>query len=306
MQYPRSVGLALALLGSGGCACTPELPDDDDNSSTESEQTETEATATETEDTYEPPCDVPEVEPNDNAGSATPLPLDRVGCGAIDEELDLDYFGFTLTEDDWISVRIDAYSLASRADVALTLTSDGGESAVLYDSLGTTDVELVFPALADDYYALVTEQNAEGSAYHDYEVLVSVAKEPLTWETEETDNESFAGAMFLTDGITVFGWLSDDDDADWYAIEIPPGKHSVVVDTQAWRYGSAGNFEFTVYDEEQDTLFRIDDDGGRGVDPVLDETSEGDETWYFRIKDEHGQGGRAYWYVLDVSVTGEE
>jgi hypothetical protein len=291
----------VTLCGCQGCkSCRPDLP-------TETEDTaphDTGETALPSHDTSpEPPCAWPETEPN---SIATPngFAMEEVACGAVQASLDLDAWRFTLDTDSWLMIRIDARSLGSPLDPGLAIAGTDGVSAEVHEyDQGQEDAILVFPALAQDYLVVVTDEVGAGGADSEYELLAGLAKAPV-WNNaiEIADNGSRDLAQDLVAGDAVLADIEDASDVDWYAVRVPAGKRTLVLDIDAYTFGSAGNFELSLYDEDA-VLIAAAFAGEQGWerDAWLSYTSEGDETVYLNVREEDGRSGRPYWYLLTLT-----
>ncbi len=298
----------LALFGGcRGCqSCTPDLPDDTDDSS-DTGDTGDEDTG-DTGEIAEPLCDVPEVEPNNTGADATPLPMEQEGCGFFESVLDLDYWDFTLEREGWLQVRVDARTLGSFAHPQLLVESEvSGESAAITYA-GSEDALLLFPALPDDYTALLVDDGGQGGEEYFYEIVASQAKEPLYWSLDEVeDNDTIGGAQELESGDELFGFIGDNRDQDWYRVDVPAGKHTLILDIDAWEHGSAARTKIVVYRgdraDEAEVIERfVVGEEGWEPDPWGEVSSPGDETLWLQIQDKHNQSGRTCWYRLEVEL----
>ncbi len=326
----------LAVGGCRGCGCVPDLPNEPDEEDTgDTAETDTaDSAVTESGETGEEPCPWPEIEPNDALSAATPLGLDKVGCGIFDEPGDADSWAFMVPEDTtltcdglWLGVRVEAQHIGSKADVALTLSSELGEAAQILDLPEEIDPELLFPARADVYTAILVEEAGDGGEGYEYEILATRQKSPICWDERELegaivdpndpnplDLQPVDGAATPTYTTEVFGWIDDTVDQDWYGFIVPEGKHTVTAEIIAASEGSAGDFKMTVEtcewnfslgacrDEPITKGFYYVGEHGWEIDPYLSESSEGDERWSIRIADQNDRSGQAYWYLLRVTL----
>jgi hypothetical protein len=293
------------LIGVGGCkgcsGCGPDLPTDLPVDSSDSD-TDTGDSAIDTEP--QPPCDVPEVEPNDAFDAGTPLPLELTGCGVFDEGIDLDRWDVDFPNTAWLGLHVDAYAIGSSSDPTLTLTSDDGQVAQVGGETFGEDIHLVFPSLPDTYRLLLTDQNATGGEDYLYEILATHTKAPVVWNLlEDEPNDSRTEPQDLFDGDDVFGMIESSSDRDWYRITVPSGPHVVTLDVDAYEYGAAANFRLVMYDESETEIGDyFAGENAWDPDPLAERTSTGDEVWYVRIREQNNRAGRAYWYLLKVSV----
>ncbi len=267
-----------------------------------------------------PRCAHPETEPNTPV-SPEVLPLETLGCGSLFNGFDNDAWDVTVDHATWLGVYIDAERIGSRADLVLTMTSQEGEAAQVFDSPYSSDIRLRMPTAGDTFTVLVTDRNANGGEVDfEYEILATEIKEPVPSNLNEVEpNNTRDLATQVTDGDSVWGDMATNTDEDWFYIDIPSGKHTVTLDLQGWEFGSSGNFrirrtgpngetnESGAYLWDSDPLF---DDGDLGRehsdgDPYAVFESFGDErVWFKVIEFPEKRAGKAYWYVIDVSVEG--
>lgn len=307
----RAAFPALVALGVGaGCSCKPDLGPNNPNPDPPEEDTD--ATDSDPVDTAPPPpCDAPEIEPNDTIGQATPLPMETIGCGAWDAPGDIDYFVFDLDEEAWVTVAVAAKALGSIADAHLVVQAADGSAMNRVDDEHSTDATLVFPGVPQLYTIQLVEQNLQGgSDRYFYEVVAAVTKPPVEWTVLESEpNDSPGEALDLADGDVVYGDMADPTDSDWFRIIVPPGKHTVRVEVMGYQLGSAGDFALLYYDEDVEPLPHGCNNcvvhgplGAQGKDPAFEWQSAGDEILYVRLFEVEGRNGSAIWYSLHVTL----
>lgn len=303
------------LLGVGfavGCSCDPGLPPDNDKDD-DPPPLDTSPDVVPTGDTAPPPyCTFVEEEPNDTLEDATYLETEQRGCGEFADDLDLDFWELDFLADGWMGVRIDAASLGSAADVQVIVSSDVGVSAARVDNEEFNDVDLLFPAVAGTYQLLINEETQQGgSDRFFYEVLVTTAKSPVQYDTTDPGTNTNAGAALRVDsGERVFGVVADlFSPEDWYAIDVPPGRHLLRLNVDAFALGSPGDFTVSLYDDRLEPLpegCRVCEiDGGETageLDPWYEYTSNGNETVFVSIRDQEGRAGPAYWYWIQLEL----
>ena len=311
MHRVLSITLACWVLLAQGCTCRPELPDVSDDPPSEASETQDTAPL-ETADTGpEPPCAVPEEEPNNSEPDATLLPTEQAACGTFDASLDLDWWVLEFEEDGWLEVRVDAQDIGSTADVAVVLSGDD-RIATREDNEEHNDVDLLIPATAGAYTLLITEETASSGERFFYDLLVTAQKEPFDVDlTDPGTNTSSGAAMVLSSGETVLGLLDDlVTGEDWYVIDVPPGRHALTIDVEGFAEGSPADTSVWLYDTSLDELpegcrSNCEIPGGAQPgerDPYYVYDSEGNEAVYVRIRDASGHTGPAYWYVLTLWV----
>lgn len=317
------MGFVLALVAAlWGCQCQPQIP-------TPPEDTETTTTG-ETANTGDtappPPCAVPEVEPNDNLDAPNVLVLEKQACGQIGQPLDLDWWSFSLTEDHWVEIELEAGN-GSIADMSILLTAEGETwAAARADDPGSRDATLRFPAPAGTYVLNASDQNFDGGDRYDYDLLVSEAKPPVEWSDEEAEpNDDQAGANVATAGAAIWGVMDGNGilpDYDWFQVAVPTGKHTLSVDVVAYAEGSAADLTVYLYDAALDKLPAGCKDpcpqdspacvecaitggvGGEALDPIGAYESEGGEIVYVQVLEATNREGPAGWYVLTIGLEG--
>lgn len=263
-----------------------------------------------------PPCDAPEVEPNDSFQQATLLPVDQIGCGEFASEGDVDNWEFVVDEPTWVTVR--AYADAgSAANVALFMSSSSGEVAAGRDGdFEAQDVTLLFPAQPDRYTINVREETSQGGDRYGYELVSTIAKSPvffdddgniIDWVEELEPNDDELMALPLRDGDAILGFSDVPTDPDWYVVTVPPGRHTLTFDIQAYLAGSSGDYRLTLVDEDLEVITTNSNQGPVTIkDPRLVYGSDGDETLYLLVLEEDGVGNPAVWYLLDTRVEADQ
>ncbi|MEZ4318081.1 MAG: hypothetical protein R3F61_11275 [Myxococcota bacterium] len=312
MTRDLAISAGLALL-CAGCHCRPDpsVPDTDADDTSRPRDTAPEDTGP------EPPCALPESEPNNSGPEADLLPLEIEACGQFRAPGDSDFWSVELTEESWLGIRVDARENGSFANPAVVLSATDGLAVLRSDGSETADVHLLFPTVARDFTLLVLEENQQGDVgqRYFYDVIATVQKAPREWTRVELEpNDARADAVPVLDGDAVFGVIEDNDDGDYYRIDVPVGRHTLRVSVDAFDMGSPA-----------DTVLYLQNAAGmspicptsagcvfaRGEvgferDPSFEFTSEGDETLYVRVLPETGLGSPVHWYVLDVALEGSE
>lgn len=318
----RALVLGLSALLTG-CTCRPALPTPTETTETDTETTGNTGTTGDT--APPPPCPVPEIEPNDSVTEPGALPMERRACGTIDAPLDLDVWEFTLEDDSWLAVEVEASS-GSIADMNLLLTPDQGSwAATRADDPESKDTHLLFPAPAGVYTVTVSEQTFQGGERYGYDLLVSESKAPVDYTRAEVEpNDTQAAAEVISDGDVVLGTIDGNGalaDLDWYRISVPAGKHTLTVDLDAYDLGSAADLTVYLYDQALNplpigcrdpcgvpTCVPCAFEGGiRGVefDPLASYDSVGGETLYVQVLEDASREGPASWYAMTIRLEGE-
>ncbi|MCB9675097.1 MAG: hypothetical protein H6737_08265 [Alphaproteobacteria bacterium] len=314
MTRDLAIFVALGALVAG-CHCRPDPSNPD--SDTDPDDTSRPVDTAPLDTGPEPACAFPEIEPNNSNVEANVLPLEAKACGDFRAPGDSDFWSFAVDEPTWLGIRIDARENGSFANPAAVLSASDGLAVLRADGSDTADVHLLFPTDARDFTLLVLEQNQQGDTgrRYFYDLIATVQKAPREWtRTEVEPNDLRADAMVVFDGDQVFGLIEDSDDGDYYRIDVPVGRHTLVASISAFDLGSPA--DTIVYLQNAAGL---SPDCGAGnsncafprgqvgfeLDPWLEFTSEGDETLYLRVRPEDAYGSPVHWYVLDVTLEGE-
>lgn len=302
--------LALGLSGCNGCRNIDIIDPDPDT--LDSEPPGESGLGVDTDPEPPPaPCAVPEVEPNDRADIATPLPMERRGCGTFLTEFDGDFWDFELKEEGWLAVDLDGILIGSEARLSLTLSSSGGVRLASSAWRGWPEAHLVFPATPDRFSALVRQAVGEAGANGAgedffYEVRASSTKPPVSWDVGEVaDNGSRAAPQRLLSGagdVRVFGGIDDAADQDWYELLLPGSRFRVEAEVIAHDEGSPGNFAIEIW--RGDARYGSVASGRIGIeyDPWFSYDSLEPEALRLRVIEEDGEGGAPFWYLLVLHV----
>ena len=313
-------GLLLLLACVPSC-CQPNInpPVEDTHDERDSDSP---VDSVDSEDTAPPPpCEQPEVEPNDLDSQATPIVLEEQACGAFTGGgLDLDWFSFDTEHVGWLKVDVDAADRGSEANVSLNLESDlGVQAAMSMAGDGSADPLLVIPVTeADSWMLVLNEQEAQsGDEDYDYQVRASVTKTPVPIDREEkSNNEDFEDAQVLQLDEYVYGTVDEPSDLDWYVLQTPPGRNEIKLELLAHRHGSPLNGRIEIWyahpkddsklsDEAERKV--ADSDFGPSMDPIFTHTSYDERTWYIKVRNANTGGtGSAYWYVLHTTIEEAE
>lgn len=309
--------MVLGWMGTEGCQCTPILP------STEPPPPPPPTGDTsQTGDTGpEPPCAWPEIEPNNSVLEPTFLGMEQRGCGLVNEPLDSDWWAFTLDDDGWIEVEVDAANGAISNMTFLLNTVGDSWSASRFDDPESFDATLRFLAPAGDYLLQTSEQDFGGGERYGYDVLVSEAKSPITWTRNELEpNDNLAAAETVIGGEEIYGTMAGNGalgDQDWYVLTVPVNKHVVSIDVEAFDYGSAADLTVYLYDLNLEKLPSGCDEepcsgsgccamegGAAGIefDPIGTYDSPGAEYVYIQVIEMLNRESPANWYVLKIGL----
>ncbi len=314
------LSLLILLLSCKGCAwCAIDITGSNDNNNEVDEGT-SEASATSSEVGFvdtgpPPPCDSPEVEPNNTFGQAQEIPMEAWACGVLSEDGGIDTLKFSTPGEEagWLEVWGRAEAFGSDADLYLTL-SDASETwkADLISSPGSTDPKMVVPIPGGlTWYTTLSDAGYSFGDQHDWELLASMSsKAPLDWDREEgDDNSSIDNAELVTSGERIFGLMETGTDRDWYRVAVPEGRSTLTATIEAWNYGSPANTPLSYRDPcgDKPTDATVTSGAtGADWDPVLVRNLSDAGEWYVLVKPDDnsaGVGGELYWYVLTVEVT---
>lgn len=297
---------------SAVAACAVDIGDTKDDDPLPSDSPPVETDPPEVDTAPLPPCAVPEVEPNDSPDAATVLPTDARGCGGFGTRNDADRWRFTLAEEAWLGVRIDAFTLGSLADVQLTLTSDDADVVLgAFDMPELPDIDLRFPAQPGTYDAVVLQERGvgknpgEGDDFF-YEILATSTKPPFDWDVDE-DPDAATQALTLLPGRsqTVFGGFQASSDSDTFSFTVPNGTQVLSLAGLARNLGSSADIAVEVIDVDGTSLgiFRR---GPLPVDPdpvgEVYLTSPGTATVEVTKEGDPLQAGAEYWYGLSLTL----
>lgn len=317
MNLRASLAIA-AVAWCSGCQCGPgPIVDDPDDPVVE--ESPVDDTELEVDDSGpEPPCQQPEVEPNNSFDEANELSMERQACGEFQTVVDADFWTFTLTEPAWLGVEVDAFRLGSEADVSVAISSaETGVSAGINYYHGTPDVFVHFPSPPGTYDVLVRQTvgafggQGEGPRFF-YELIATSSKPPLDWQLDEAANESLEAAMPVLSAaspapVRVFATLSTLADQDWFRVDVPAGRHRLQARVLAHEYGSMGNFMIERYRTSGQLAARATDGQiGWEADPWMEVRTVAAETMLFRVIEEAGSYGLPMWYVLELSLVEDE
>jgi hypothetical protein len=316
--------LILWLLSCKGCGAwwvMPPLPTASDNSSDESQFD------TAIEDPIEdsgieipgPPsaCAFDEIEPNGEITNPQYLPLEEWMCGAFTTPADNDYFAFEIPEESWIHIWARAEELGSFANLRAFLLDqdDGTFSANLVDGFLTADLNYVIKLDQgrDLNIGLLEQDGAFGEDDFYWRMRVSVVKPPVSWNTTEwvddsgiDDNDTRLNADVIENGDRLFGRLERNKN-DYYVIEVPDERTKVTIQTDSWIHGSPLNPCLTIVETPEgpveDTVRECKHDSESNFDSKISFTSRDPGEYIIKLDGyETTQGGKPFWYVLDVDM----
>ncbi len=324
---PRLFLLFLACTGCRSCGAPPGSTADSGttDSDTPTDTVDTAETG-ETGDTGPPPmCPQLEVEPNDHDVDAQVIDTNWWACGHFYDEAenDWDYLAFDFDpgdgiSDTWIEIDVDAANRASVADPEMIVYGPGEDAYLVEDFDRETDPFVVFPVSdAGTWVFAPYDKYAGNSTDHAWYARVLQGKQPLEWDTEETEpNDELGSAEMvdLADGERAYGVVEDRYDLDWYTFTPQEGQANITARILANNYGSPLDARLAVYNSAGTLLEPASTGLGDSYDkdPLVSVPLdlERHPVYYFSVRvetDESTQvGGSAYWYVLEFEVTDED
>ena len=317
----RLLPLMLLALGQTGCkscllSCVdptipphphPDTSPDSDSAVTDSDSDTDSPPDSPVDTSPEPPCDVPEVEPN-GLSDAQALPLEQWACGVFDVYLDVDGFTFDMPDAGWLRLNVKATSIGSAADVSVNFGEpDGDYGALVGGSYSSSDPFLVFYSdKARTFEAYLSEAYYGYGEDYTWEMMASVEKPPVTWTMTETEpNDEKTEGTPMASGDVMYGTISEGSDFDWIKITIPDdAKHEVTVKVNASREGAPTDLRALAYDPAA-TFVKSASTGENSYDrdPWLEFTTNQAGDWYVLLREEYEKGSPIYWYTVAVTVT---
>lgn len=318
-MHPTWWWVVFTMVACRGCAsCSPQIdlpntnPNDDDPIDTSGPD---ETADTGIEDTAAPPpCDFPEVEPNNNFKEPNAIPREEWACGIFDFDNDQDWFVFEGFEKGWISVDVSAADMGSPADLTMVVADeDYTVAALTYDGGQTEDPRMVFPSLGHDSY-LVSLYEASAGSGEDYrwKMRVSEVKCPVSWTTTEVEpNDTPAEGSTHTSGDVVWGTLDRTSDYDWFHFSVPEGKTTLHAVVEAFGSGSPADTRLVLYDSEYltnpDAVWLTRVFAGPDVydkDPDLEYTFSEAGDYYLLVREDSTAmpGSPFHWYTIAFTL----
>ncbi len=237
-----------------------------------------------------------ESEPNDVAGAASPMLLDRQYTGAMDRRDDHDWFQLSLPAPGRLTLRaanpvgspmrtrLELYSPDIEWIGAATEASNDGDPVTL-----TWDI-----AEAGPWYLRVRDsQSREGGAYT---LSASLAVPPDPFER----NADFAHASPLDPGGRAEAYVFPVGDEDWYRVSLPgPGALALALD----RAPSDLRMEMAVYGPNLAWLgaYQTANNDGDAISLAYDAPAAG--SYFLRVRAIDGQANPSEPYALSTSFV---
>lgn len=302
------LGAMLACQSCQGCKPGPSTVDSSDTQDTQDTQETGEDSPVDTDTGPPPPCDFPEVEPNNNPDQATEVELEGWACGVFDVAYDFDHFQVEVPFAGWLKVDVDAADDGSAAAPFLFVESDGGLGFGADAGAYSTDPLLVVPIpSADTFTVLLTDgYNGSGEDF-EYQVKTSLTKAPLSWDFGMVDGTSKEAPMSMDWGERVYGVVDDSQTVHWIELPVPEGKAEVQFQVLAHRYGSPLNSTLRLFPRtdgvvaESATKYASSDPGSSSWDPVIETSAEGEQSWVISLKATEGKStSEMHWFVFEA------
>ncbi len=243
---------------------------------------------------------------NDAFSGAVPLAAGLSDGGYISHETDEDWYVVSLTAGDLI--QITATQPDSPVEPYVELFAPGNFSSEAWKKYTLNEpAEIVsewqLAAQDGDYYLRVTSANDHTDPATPYAITVVKVREPEAEEREPANNGS-TGAVLMAAGVPQEGYISHEEDEDWYVITVAAGATIQIhvtqptspVDPAVDLYGP-GDFTTVIWDKY--TLTEPADI----VSPLHTAEQEGD--YYLCITSANDHSDPYVPYSLTVTVSDE-
>ena len=167
--------------------------------------------------------------------------------------------------------------------------------------------KLGFPQVADSQAELALPADCDRSTvFFDFKregddastwLPISVNNNKNQLELEPNDKQE--SAVVVTLETNIHGSFKDDQDWDWYSLELQKGI-TVDLKVETRNIGSPADVELTIYDPKGDVVKRVDDVGFE--DAITSFTSPEEGTYYFKLREVVQHGGEAFAYRLEINA----
>ncbi|MFT5584520.1 MAG: hypothetical protein ACI9VR_002105 [Cognaticolwellia sp.] len=307
-----SLGLLGAMLACQSCqGCKPEPSTVDTSEPQDTEEDDSDSaqdSPVDTDTAPPPPCEFPEVEPNNNPDQATVAELEGWACGVFDAAYDFDHFQVEVPYAGWLKVDVDAAERGSSAAPFLFVESDSGLGFGADAGAGSSDPLLVVPIPSADTFTILLVDGYNGSGEDfDYQIKTSLTKAPLSWDYGMTDGTTKEAPMTMGWGDRVYGVVDDSQTVHWIELPVPAGKAEVQFQVLAHRYGSPLNSTLRLFPRTDGvvassyTKISSNDPNSSSWDPTIQTSAEGEESWVISLKVSDGKStGDVHWFVFQA------
>ncbi len=315
--------IAASFVGCKSCiGCVdPDMPSDPNQphigDTSPEDSGDTGETAPPEDTTPPPPCDVPEVEPNESPDEAFTVPLESTACGSFQERGDSDRMIIPAEDAQWIRIDVDAAAIGSSANVSFALTAwESGEYAMIVNRTFEEDPWIVFPVLGDAAYDVTLyEESGQGGDDLEWELLASEDKAPVDWTVQESSNNNLCkNAQTIKAGDVVLGWLDEDFDYDWYHVEVPSSVDKInwTFQIEAYTKGSPLASRLSVWyvmvfdlDDVDFLATSFEDGDTNNRDPKIELSTEGEGDLYLVVQKpsltSDPSASAFHWYTLSIN-----
>lgn len=306
-----TLGMLGAMMACQSCrACAPEVSTVDTFEEQDTQDSDSaQDSPVDTDTGPPPPCDYPEIEPNNNPDQGTPAELEGWACGVFDAAYDFDHFVVDVPYGGWLKVDVDAAERGSSASPFLFVETEEGYGFGADSGAGSSDPLLIVPLPAEDTVTILLTDGYNGSGEdYDYQVKTSLTKAPLEWDYGMVDGTSKDAPMAMDWGDRVYGVVNDSQLVHWVELPVPEGdKPEVQFQVMAHRYGSPLNSTlrlFPVTDgavSDSARTYASSDPDSSSWDPIIRTSAEGEESWVVSVKVTDGKStGELHWFVLEA------
>ena len=259
-----------------------------------------------------------ESEPNDTLEAAQPVPrLPMTINGRLNKTGDVDSFAVTLAAGQWLEARVDAYTLASKMDALLRLTTSDGVQQAWNHDFTSLDPRLSWQARSNGIYIVqlmafkypadseVRFTGGDGCVYRLH--LASLAQAPDLipgGQLEREPNNTPATAPLLKWPATLRGAINCPGDEDCFGFTVNQGEN-VELSLEAASLGSPLDAWLKIVDAQGKELARHEDIS-RFHDPRLEWKAPANGTFYAVVGNLVHFGGDSYAYRLTARQLGPD
>ena len=193
----------------------------------------------------------PETEPNDAAATAMPIQVNQEYTGGVSTTSDKDYYAFTLTQNEVVTLSYDFSSGRSNQSMILM---DSGSTTIASARFNSDTVAFPYTTNrynlpAGKYYVIVSHYGGDLNTGA-YTITVKTESQVSNREFEYNDAMSVANVIDVNKKYV--GNLSNDSDKDYYKFTIP-GNGLVTLTYEAT--GGRSNMSTILYDSGSQAVF---------------------------------------------------
>ncbi len=236
---------------------------------------------------------VPETEGNDTMADAQILPglPAHISGNSDDHGADPDYFGFTLTDSEVVSVTMDNWGGGNHCGTAQLYDADGN----LIASDGASNAYVGAVLEPGNYYVAVTGTCTYVTNPFSYDLVLNASPDPA--DTLDSANDDTASATDATGGTTIAGTVTSDADVDWYRVQVATDTDVALELSELDNFGSPNSgLTVEIYDDGQTLL------GGAGDVVSFDAATD----YYVKVTGYDSTGdGNSYLLTMIPVVCGD-